>query len=336
MPMFIPLIIAVGMSAAGITTGIVAGLMIAGGALTAIGGVTGDKDLMMLGSVLGLAGGAAGLAGGGASATASSVAADSSLNTGAALTETAGTTAPAATDAAEFAAMDSAASTAGGTGAGLADAGSATAGATSSVVADTAPTLADAGAAGGGVVTDGAMSGIVDSANPALGSSGTGVADNAATGNTALSGSGATDAANASAASVKSPIQPLLGSGPVAPSTAVTAPSVAVNPTQVTAAGPVVDSSGTNLFAGQTPAQPGLLGQAGDMVNKGAAWMKANPELVKAGSGLIGGAANNASKQRLMQQQYDLEWAQNQKARDRYNASMAGLKMPSYVAPTKA
>lgn len=64
MPAAVPLIGAAFSVSAGLEIGgLLGGLMVAGGGLTAIGSLTGNKDLTMLGSVLGLAGGLGNLAG---------------------------------------------------------------------------------------------------------------------------------------------------------------------------------------------------------------------------------------------------------------------------------
>ena len=61
MPMAIPLLAAAGTAWAGaMAGGLIGGVMIAGGAMTAIGALTGNKNLMKWGGVLGLAGGVAG------------------------------------------------------------------------------------------------------------------------------------------------------------------------------------------------------------------------------------------------------------------------------------
>lgn len=77
MPMAIPLIAAAGTVAAGISAGgLIGGLMIAGGAMTGIGALTGSKKLMQFGGILSLAGGIGGLATGAWSSTANTVAGD--------------------------------------------------------------------------------------------------------------------------------------------------------------------------------------------------------------------------------------------------------------------
>ena len=75
MPMALPLIAAAGSVAAGISAGgLIGGLMIAGGAMTGIGALTGSKKLMQFGGILSLAGGIGGLATGAWSAAADGVA----------------------------------------------------------------------------------------------------------------------------------------------------------------------------------------------------------------------------------------------------------------------
>ncbi len=63
-----------GFAAAGLGTQLIAGAMIAGGVMTGLGVITGNKKLMKWGGVLSLAGGIGGLASGAWSSTASSVA----------------------------------------------------------------------------------------------------------------------------------------------------------------------------------------------------------------------------------------------------------------------
>ena len=63
MPMAIPLLAAAGTAFAGMAAGgLIGGVMIAGAAMTAVGALTGNKNLMKWGGVLGLAGGVAGFA----------------------------------------------------------------------------------------------------------------------------------------------------------------------------------------------------------------------------------------------------------------------------------
>ena len=65
-----------GFAAAGLGTQLVAGAMIAGGVMTGLGAITGNKKLQKWGGVLSLAGGIGGLASGAWSSTAQSIAAD--------------------------------------------------------------------------------------------------------------------------------------------------------------------------------------------------------------------------------------------------------------------
>jgi hypothetical protein len=72
--MLLPLVAAGASIAAGVTAGgIVGGLMIAGGAMSGIGAITGNKSLSRFGAVLGLAGGVAGLATGAWTSAASTI-----------------------------------------------------------------------------------------------------------------------------------------------------------------------------------------------------------------------------------------------------------------------
>ena len=89
MPAALPLLAGVGEAAAGYTAAVAAtttmgevigGAMMAGGALSAIGGLTGNKSLSNIGSVLGLAGGAAGLATGAWSNVAQTVGSNASTD----------------------------------------------------------------------------------------------------------------------------------------------------------------------------------------------------------------------------------------------------------------
>ncbi len=67
MPMFLPVIIAFAGVASGVVTGFAAYAAIAGAVLTTAGALTGNKDLMRIGAVVGVVGGIAGFASGAAS-----------------------------------------------------------------------------------------------------------------------------------------------------------------------------------------------------------------------------------------------------------------------------
>lgn len=78
MPMAIPLLAAAGSISAGIAaTGIIGGMMIAGGVMTAVGTLSGNKKLAKWGGLLSLAGGVAGMATGAWTAAADGIAAES-------------------------------------------------------------------------------------------------------------------------------------------------------------------------------------------------------------------------------------------------------------------
>lgn len=324
MPFAIPLIIAVGAAAAGITTGVVAGLMIAGGALTAIGGLTGDKNLMTFGSVLGLAGGVTGLASGAADAAASQVATQAATDgSTAALSQT---VAPGAQAIENQAAASVAASNVVQPGAQAIEAG-----AQQGIIAgqQTAPALA---------APEASLASTPTAANPASNlASSTPAAGTPATPADTWAANGPGEAANTTASGAD-PFKPMVTADATP---AVTAPTTAAGPT---AAGPT-GAQAIEQAAG-IPGSPALT--AADKLANGASatfnqlknaasgavdWVGKNPEMAKIGAGIIGGAANNASKQKQIQMQYDLEWEQAQKRRAQYNASLTGLKMPTYVPP---
>jgi hypothetical protein len=115
--MAIPLIAAYATVSAGIAAGgFIGGMMIAGGAMTAMGALSGDKDLSRWGGLLSLAGGVAGMANGSWATTADSAASASATADDAAMfsnIEYGGAAETAVSDAAFEAAFDAAAGTPG-------------------------------------------------------------------------------------------------------------------------------------------------------------------------------------------------------------------------------
>jgi hypothetical protein len=103
MPMFIPVIIAFGAVAAGTVTGFAAFAAVAGSLLVAGGQFTGSKDLVKIGSIIGIVGGISGFASSASNAAAPAVSG--------AVDETAAETARLASQEATAAAGDAAAST---------------------------------------------------------------------------------------------------------------------------------------------------------------------------------------------------------------------------------
>ena len=75
-------------------------------------------------------------------------------------------------------------------------------------------------------------------------------------------------------------------------------------------------------YGAQAPQSSGLLGNIGDKIRAGFSWASENPNnarIVQAGAGLIGSLGQGYAQQDA-----------KQRARDRLNDSMNGLKMPTY------
>lgn len=242
MPMAIPLLAAAGSISAGIAAGgIIGGMMIAGGAMTAIGTLAKDKSLVKWGGLLSLAGGVAGLATGAWSTAAETLASESS-------------------------------SLAGGFGeAGLAE------GALSSV--------AEGGLMGNPLTNPGAFTG----------------------------GEGMLTSAGGA------PVEAMLsaGQGYAVPTGAMSAQAPAAIPTP----------QAPNVA--QAPAiKP--VDTTGGALQPAVDFAKANPRLVQAGTGLLSAGMNYYGAQDAAKESMRLQEEAQQRARDRMNASVAGVRVPTY------
>lgn len=243
MPMAIPLLAAAGSVYAGVAAGgIIGGMMIAGGAMTAIGTIAKDKSLVKWGGLLSLAGGVAGLATGAWSAAAETLASESSSLAG---------------------------------------------------------TFGEAGLA------EGALSGVAEG----------GLMGNPLTNPGAFAGSEGMLASAGGAAPAEAMLS--AGQGYAVPTGAMSAqapaaipPPQAPNVTQAPAIKPV-DITG------------GALQPAVDFA-------KANPRLVQAGTGLLSAGMNYYGAQDAAKESIRLSEEAQQRARDRMNASVAGVRVPTY------
>jgi hypothetical protein len=247
MPMAIPLLAAAGSVYAGVAAGgIIGGMMIAGGAMTAVGTLSGNKKLAKWGGLLSLAGGVAGMATGAWSAAADGIAAESMSG---------GYTNQ----------MDLASD---------AFAGGASDGMLGSVAADAASGVISAPVSPGGEF---ASTELASAAPPGVQTA---------------------PAAPTTPAGVAPPTP--------APVTAPQAPGVALKPTP-----PPVDTTG------------GVLQPAMD-------WAKANPRLTQAGTGLLSAGLNYYGAQDAAKESMRLNEEAQQRARDRMNASVTGVRVPTY------
>lgn len=152
MPMVVPVVAGAWSMYAGITAAtMMGGLMAAGGFLTMVGGLTGDRDALKFGSMLSLVGGVGGALANGATAATSNAA-------GQAASETANATAGATVaDAIGNAPIDQVVSSGAGLPAGIGEVGGVTGVADSGLIADAAGGLADK-----------AGTGLADAAAPRL------------------------------------------------------------------------------------------------------------------------------------------------------------------------
>lgn len=255
MPMAIPLIAAYATVSAGIAaTGFIGGMMIAGGVMTAVGTISGNKKLTRWGGILSLAGGVAGMATGAWSTAAEGVAAESMAG---------GYTnqMDLASDAFIGGASDGLMGTAG-------DALSAASGAM------TAP------------VNPGEVIGTDLAASPPLGQ--------------------APPAVQAPPGQAPSVPEPAAVSAPKPSVATPQAPNVAQAATR-----PAVDTTGGAL-------QPAM------------DWAKANPRLVQAGTGLLSAGMNYYGAQDAAKESMRLREEADQRARERINTSVAGVRVPTY------
>lgn len=273
MPMAVPILaggfaIAEGLAA----TGIISGLLIAGGALTIAGAVTGSKTLQKWGAIAGLAGGVGmivdklGTVGGSLAGAAGEEAAKSSAQQALSQTATAEGAAAAST-AAETAAQPF-------------------------MTPDALQEMASSGSSGG----------LVESA---------------------MSGGGANAAGPIQELVPTSASTPPMGEG--ASPTAL--PSDGFKATGARAS-PLV-STADRVGAYASDAWNGL--KSG--VQSASDWMSANKELTRLGGGLIGGAMQSVSQQRLLDQQMKAQEEALARERARYSGTLQGLRMPTYQPP---
>ena len=311
MPMFIPLIIAAASyTAVAATAGaFIAGMMVAGGALTAIGSITGNKDMQKFGAVLSLAGGVAGLAAGASGAASQAVATETATGSLASegLSQSAATTSM-SSQAVENAAMAGSSSAATETGAGIVNsaAGSTTSAPLSEATANTVTTPGSIGGAslgGGGVDSVGAK---VGEEVGGLVAGKMGPID--------LNNPGTYEAANSPATSMSSQAVEQAAAAPTDPYGA--------------GSGWGKDTLSAQNATKGTASWSDQLKEFGTDANK---FLKDNKELVKVGSGIVEGAMNNKSKSQQIKDQYENQMKVDAERRARLNASIPGLQMPTYV-----
>ena len=150
------------------------------------------------------------------------------------------------------------------------------------------------------------------------------------------------DLANASSQAdiAKSPIKGLLDTsgGPnvdvgKVTSNAVTDQSAAVKSPGGWQPDPMAADAAATPGAGN--AQPSWAQQIGNFGKSAGGFISDNKELLNAGGGLVSGAMKSASDQSLLKEKYAAQTAYEQGNRDRLNASMRGLAMPTYQAPAR-
>jgi hypothetical protein len=360
-------VVAVG---AAVTVGaeVLGGLAIAGGVLSAAGTLTGNKTLSTLGGVVGLVGGVAGLAVNASNAADLAQAASSSQSDVAMLKSAQPITVtgdPISTS------IDTSISSAAGNGftptpgGGPGDASSAisppdplanpsaslssaptTADPTSTLAGQTSPTpgglISGNTAATGPLATPAAPGGPIQPLVPgagstpdlSLGQGPTASLPTSTTGNlsgTPLNGGGTDvngmpNGSNPATNGINQPGQASTGSDSHLYGGATTqAPGTAV--------GTEPQLGGINTTVG-SGAGGGV--SVADSLKAAAQWATANPEVTKAGAGLIQQGMAGYSAQDAMKTKMQMEQDFAQKQRDRYSASVKGLKAPVYKPPTPA
>ena len=326
MPMAIPLLGAafamnagiamVGAAAIGTAASVIGGMMVIGGAATAFGTLTKDKDLVRFGSILGLAGGIANWATAAEGAAASSAfdgAGSAEMSDAAQLNKYGGTF----KTGAEAAAAETA-----GQGALAPDA----AAAPQTVVQDAmnAPPPAAATAA------ESPFKSLVDN-SPMWGDNTTGVGSG---GLIESAGTPLPDPTAGAAQAAQSAGAPAPGPTPTAQPAPTTAPTAqagaggqagagAFKPgwTQPSVAKTITQQSADNFWGSLAEGVKGIPDA-----------LKGNKELAYLGGGLISGAANSHTAQQTQRTAEKYKQAR----RDAYNASLSGLRMPTYRAPQPA
>ena len=270
---------------------IIGGMMIAGGALTAVGAITGNKKLMKIGGVLGLAGGVASLASNAWSSVASEVAS--------------------------------------GAAAGAAEGGALLGDATFTQM------VGDVGGVGGlgGEFSAAALGDSVGSfAGSATGALGGAPAALGGLDASALAG----QAPGAGLGGVASPdaVTGLLGRNSFAPSAATTTiPDVAGQAATTTTAATAAQPAAVAEVASTGAAEAG-----GSAIQKALKWAQDgnNSRLVQAGSGLLSAGLGAVGQQEAIKDQIKLQEQALQRSRDRLNASVKGLRVPTYKSATPA
>lgn len=332
MPAAIPLVgaafsIAGGVAAAGGMAAIAAGglsaltltsgLMIAGGALTGIGAITGNKKLMTLGSVLGLAGGV------------------SSFMSKAGETVATEAATEAAADVAKNEAAKAGASQAANDVAQNISSAAPTAVDTASTVASEAGANALAGSQPGGLINDA----VKDFGAEQLGMAGP---------NASLADAGGGLASSAP----QSPLQQqafmdantnLAGAGEATPGMGTNMPnSGSMTSTQYDLQQGTYDGGysgrGPDSIPGSTnAAQPGdWWSKMKQFGSDSAKWVKDNPELAKMGGQAIGGAGLIYGQQAAADAAQKRQMAYQDWVRQRYSDSMRNLTIPSVVRTATA
>lgn len=342
MPAAIPIVVgaftaAEGVSAIAAGSALIGGLMAAGGALSVIGGITGNKYATRYGGLLSLAGGVANIGSNLLSDTATE-AAKQSMATGAsdnAVKSLSQSAAP----------LDSAASAGAGVGVDTASSQAAQALADNSAQAASTATAATGGAAGaaplagdtlGGTATGSTVGGSDSSIfnNPSL-------ASTATSPSTGLAGSSGLTADSANQGILSSWFKPLgttsdgltLG-GPVDP-TSVGGSSMSAfdNPSLADTA------TGASTGMQEPSTWDNIVNGASDMGSKIGSNIKKYKEAYQLGSGIVGGAMQAAQAKQIAAARAnadaDAQWRLEQNRRNAYNASLANLRLPSVTVARK-
>jgi hypothetical protein len=288
--------------------------MVAGGAMTIIGTVTGNQKLAKIGGLVSLAGGIGGLASGAWEKLSSDLASSSAAEASSAW-DAAGSAA--GSDAAQFAKY--------------AAPGADTAASVAGAVGDTAGAAASASE---GIISSnlGGMAEPLMAAESQLGSGLAGSADSAVS-----SAGPITEAAQVGAVSDLAAAQPSIAAPNVAAPSVPTVDGGAMDTAfgkYGNQAGPgVLDAQNAALSAAKNPAAPqGLWAKYGAPV---AGFMNQNP-----GAAMVAGQALSGGAQGYMQQQAQKDaiaarTAELEAQRDRLNKSILALKMPTFQAPNK-
>lgn len=303
--------VSAGMAAVAAGSSLIGGMMIAGGVMSGLGAITGNKKLSMIGGVLGLAGGIGGMMSGAWDTAASSIA-ESSMVNAIDPAQTAGD----ALNSFDKMNVGEAAASAGNGGA-------------ETVAGEMAKTAPEAGPNfGTDRITDNANGGVVDSAREAFGAA-TPEAPNA------LNDTNAAMTRNAQVTQQQA--QPASQSHVEARATwdgdaanragsgyGANAPTVEPDGSwQNTRA---LSDPNTGVVAGR--AEQG--GSLWDRVKQVPRWIEENKETAKLAGGLVSGAMKSYGDQSLLKQRYALEDEQRQRERQRYSDSVRGLHMPVY------